>query len=68
MRILVLEKLKEAKLRDDVIFRKATEDDRPILKEYRRIFSEEALHEIVTEEDLEKKMKEDFSMVDYVLE
>ena len=68
MRILVLEKLNEAKLRDDVIFRKATEDDRPILKEYRRIFSEEALHEIVTEEDLEKKMEKHFSMGAYVLE
>ena len=68
MRILVLEKLNEATLRDDVIFRKATEEDRPILKEYRRIFSEEALHEIVSEEDLEKKMEKHFSMGAYVLE
>ncbi len=68
MRILVLEKLTEPNLRDDVTFRKATEDDKPILKEYRRIFSEEALHEIVSEEDLEKKMEKHFSMGAYVLE
>ncbi len=68
MRILVLEKLNEAKLRDDVVFRKATEEDKPILKEYRRLFSEEALHEIVSEEDLEKKMEKHFSMGAYVLE
>lgn len=68
MRILVLEKLNEATLRDDVIFRKATEEDRLILKEYRRIFSEEALHEIVSEEDLEKKMEKHFYMGAYVLE
>lgn len=68
MRILVLEKLTEPKLRDDVIFRKATVEDKATLKEYRRLFSEEALHEIVSEEDLEKKMEKHFSMGAYVLE
>lgn len=68
MRILVLENLKEAKLRDDVIFRKAEIKDKPILKEYRRLFSEEALHETVSEEELEKKMEKHFSMGAYVLE
>lgn len=68
MRILVLEKLKEAALRDDVIFRKAEIKDKPILKEYRRIFSEEALHEILSEEDLEKKFEKHFQMGAYVLE
>lgn len=68
MRILVLEKLKEGKLRDDVIFRKAKIEDKPILKKYRRIFSEEALHEILTEEDLEKKFEKHFEMGAYVLE
>lgn len=68
MRILVLEKLNEASLRDDVIFRKAEVKDKPILKEYRRIFSEEALHETLTEEDLEKKFERHFEMGSYVLE
>lgn len=68
MRILVLEKLTEGKLRNDVIFRKATEEDKQILKEYRRLFSKEALHEIVSEEDLEKKMEKHFSMGAYILE
>lgn len=68
MRILVLEKLKEANLRDDVIFRKATEEDKATLKEYRRLFSEEALHETVSDEDLEKKYERHFSMGYYLLE
>lgn len=68
MRILVLEELKEAKLRDDVIFRKATMKDKDTLIEYRRIFSEEALHENLTQEDLEKKFFKNFEMGYYVLE
>ena len=68
MRILVLEKLKEGTLRDDVTFRKAEIKDKPILKEYRRIFSEEALHETLTEEDLDKKFEKHFEMGSYVLE
>ena len=68
MRILVLEKLAQGNLRDDVVFRKATEEDKTILKEYRRMFSEEALHESVTDEELEKKLEKHFSMGAYVLE
>lgn len=68
MRILVLEKLNEANLRDDVVFRKASIEDKPILKEYRRLFSEEALHETVSEEDLEKKFEKHFEMGYYLLE
>ena len=68
MRILVLENVLEAKLRDDVIFRKAKEEDKPILKEYRRLFSEEALHETVSEEALEKKLEKHLAMGFYVLE
>lgn len=68
MRILVLEKLKEAKLRDDVVFRKATMEDKDTLIKYRRMFSEEALHETVSEEDLEKKFERHFSMGYYLLE
>ena len=68
MRILVLEELTEPNLRDDVVLRKATIDDKPILKEYRRKFAEEALNEILTEEDLEKKFEKHFEMGSYVLE
>ena len=68
MRILVLEKLNEAVLRDDVIFRKATMEDKEVLKDYRRKFSEEALHETVSEEDLENKFERHFSMGYYLLE
>ncbi len=68
MRILVLEKLTEPRLRDDVIFRKAEIKDKEILKEYRRIFTEEALNETLTEEDLEKKFERHFEMGSYVLE
>lgn len=68
MRILVLEKLNEANLRNDVIFRKATMEDKEVLKDYRRKFSEEALNEIVSEEELEKKFERHFSMGYYLLE
>lgn len=68
MRILVLEKMLNGNLRDDVIFRKAIDADRPILKEYRRLFSEEALHEIISEEELEKKLEKHLEMGFYVLE
>ena len=68
MRILVLEELTEPNLRDDVVLRKATIEDKPILKEYRRKFAEEALNEILTEEDLEKKFEKHFEMGAYVLE
>lgn len=68
MRILVLEKLEEASLRDDVVFRKAIMEDKETLKEYRRLFSEEALHETVSEEDLEKKFEKHFEMGYYLLE
>ena len=68
MRILVLDKIKETTLIDDVIFRKATMEDKETLLKYRRMFSEEALHEIVSDEELEKKFQRHFSMGYYLLE
>ena len=68
MRILVLDKIKETTLIDDVIFRKATMEDKETLLKYRRMFSEEALHETVTDEELEKKFQRHFSMGYYLLE
>ncbi len=68
MRILVLDKIKETTLIDDVIFRKATMEDKETLLKYRRMFSEEALHETVSDEELEKKFQRHFSMGYYLLE
>lgn len=68
MRILVLEKLAKGNLRDDVVFRKAEIQDRSVLKEYIRMFLEEALHENLSEEDLEKKLEKFLSKGVYVLE
>ena len=68
MRILVLDKIKETTLIDDVIFRKATMEDKETLLKYRRMFSEEALHETVRDEELEKKFQRHFSMGYYLLE
>ena len=68
MRILVLEKLAEAELRDDVVFRKATEEDKEVLNEYRRRFSEEALNEELTPEELEEIFYRNLERGSYVLE
>ena len=68
MRILVLEKLAKGNLRDDVVFRKAEIQDRSVLKEYIRLFLEEALHENLNEEDLEKEMEKFLSKGAYALE
>lgn len=68
MRILVLENLAEAKLRDDVIFRKATKEDKEVLNEYRRRFSEEALNENLTPEELEEIFYRNLERGSYVLE
>lgn len=68
MRILVLEKLKEGTLRDDVVFRKATEEDKDILNEYRRRFSEEALNENLSQEELEEIFYRNLERGSYVLE
>lgn len=68
MRILVLEKLTEPKLRDDVIFRKSEIKDKEILKEFRRLFSEEALHETLSDEDIENRVERHLKLGSYVLE
>lgn len=68
MRILVLGKLKEGTLRDDVVFRKATEEDKDILNEYRRRFSEEALNENLSQEELEEIFYRNLERGSYVLE
>ena len=53
MRILLIEKLEEQKVRDDVTFRKATLEDKPILKKFIYDFHVEALHEELSDEKLE---------------
>ena len=52
MRILVLEKLAEPKLRNDVTYRRATEADLDTLIKFQKDFNLEALHEEKTEEEI----------------
>ncbi len=52
MRILVLEKLKEATLRDDVTYRRATEADMETLIKFQKDFNIEALHEEKPDEEV----------------
>lgn len=52
MRILVLEKLAEPKLRDDVTYRRATEADMDTLIKFQKDFNVEALHEEKPEEEV----------------
>ena len=52
MRILVLEKLAEPKLRNDVTYRRATEADLDTLIKFQKNFNLEALHEEKTEEEI----------------
>lgn len=57
MRILLLEKINEVALRDDVVCRKATWDDKETLKKFIFEFNEEALHTTLTDEELESNIK-----------
>jgi len=50
MRILVLEKLLKADLKDDVIYRKKEIKDKEILKRFTQEFYNEALNEVLTDE------------------
>ena len=56
MRILVLEKLIEGKLRDDVIYRKAKVEDKEVLKGFNKEFYKEALNEEIADEVIEEKV------------
>lgn len=53
MRILLLEKIKESKLRDDVSYRKANINDKEVLKKFIFEFYEEALNKKLSDEELE---------------
>ena len=68
MRILVLENLAEANLREDVIVRKAEEKDKEILKQFVKEFHKEGLNEDVSEEHLENGFYEHLEKGYYVLE
>jgi len=68
LRILLLEKIIEAKLRDDVIFRKAVDKDKVTLKKYLKAFTKEALHEKMSDERAEEKFDCYMKQGYYVLE
>ena len=68
MRILVLEKLLEPNLRQDVIVRKAELKDKEILKQFVKEFHLEGLNEVLSEERLEKDFHEFLEKGYYVLE
>jgi len=68
MRILVLEKLLKADLKDDVIYRKAEIKDKEILKRFTQEFYNEALNEVLTDEVLEEKFYNYLEKGYYVLE
>lgn len=68
MRILVLEKLAEPKLRDDVSYRKATKNDVEILKKFTKEFYIEALGETKSDKEIEEEVIKNLSKGYYVLE
>lgn len=68
MRILLLEKLAKAKLRDDVTYRKAEQRDKEILKGFSKEFHREALNEERSEELLEESFNKNLEKGYYVLE
>ena len=68
MRILLLEKLSNSDLRDDVVFRKADIKDKEVLKEFTRNFYNEALQEEISEEELEEKFYSNLEKEYFVLE
>ncbi|MBQ3407888.1 MAG: GNAT family N-acetyltransferase [Clostridia bacterium] len=68
MRILLLEHLAEPHLRSDVICRKATENDKVVLKQFSKDFHKEALHEEKSDEYLEESFYKNLEKDYYVLE
>lgn len=68
LRILLLEELENRKLFDDVIYRKATLEDKEILIKYIQNFMKEALHEVCEYEKAEEKFYNYLSKGFYVLE
>lgn len=68
MRILLLEKLAKANLRDDVTYRKAELKDKEILKSFSKEFHREALNEERSEELLEESFNKNLEKGYYVLE
>lgn len=68
MRILVLEKIANPMLRDDVVFRKADLKDKEILKEFTKEFHKEALHEEKSNEELEENFYKNLEKGYYILE
>ena len=68
MKILVLEKMLPNQFREEVTFRKATEQDREQLTKYIKQFNEEALQQEVSDEDANNKFNLYFEKGYFVLE
>lgn len=60
MRILLIENLQEQKVREDVLFRRATLEDKEILKKFINDFHIEALHKELKDEELEAEFNKHF--------
>ncbi len=68
LRILLLTKLNEPKLNNDLIFRKANINDKQVLVNYIDQYYREAVDEIHTKEELEERFERRLQKGDYVLE
>lgn len=68
LRILLLESIENGKLLNDVIYRKATLDDKEILVKYIQNFMKDALNEECDYEEAEEKFNKYFEKGYYVLE
>lgn len=68
LRILLLENIENGKLLNDVIYRKATLDDKEILVKYIQNFMKDALNEECDYEEAEEKFNKYFEKGYYVLE
>ena len=68
LRILLLENIEKGKLLNDVIYRKATLDDKQILVKYIQDFKKEALNEECDYKKAEEKFNKYFEKGYYVLE
>ena len=68
MRILVLQNLKDIVLAEEVVFRKAKEEDKDVISENIRIFYEEALGKIQDIKQCQQEFKEQLLMGLYVIE
>lgn len=68
LRILLLEQMASATLIDDITYRKITFKDKPTIIRYLKEFTQEALHEELSDEKAEEKFQKHYNLGMYVLE